>query len=41
MIKAHKDHDLGMWLVQGFGMEAIDRSLVKAVAILMRMRTEQ
>ncbi len=41
MITSYKDHQTGKWLVQGWGMEAIDSSLVKAVAILMRMRVEQ
>ena len=39
-IAAYRDIQTGKWLVERNGLEAIDSSLVNAVAILLRMETE-
>lgn len=38
---SYKDNQTGLWLVERNGLQAVDQSLVKAVAILLRMETEQ
>jgi len=40
-LKAYKDQQTGLWLVERNGLQALDASLVKACAIIFRMETEQ